>query len=212
MWGSLTARFLSWRNQRTSGECADEFVSSESVSEYRRYALLKCKSDAEDADKLTRRFADLIRTLRVELTDEPLSPHSECLSVQKNEITFTPSNINVNDVRSTQKEQFLMTRQMWRLYDGIHVVIDMSGMTTGIMTALVQNSSTEDMRVGLECWATIPCRILSIKIVSPRHFTAWSTMVRIGLKLMSQKLQQRTSIVSADEFVLERSKTKQSAM
>lgn len=168
------------------------------MQEYSTYAAKKVKRNCDELQQLLRRYSMLLSIFDVEFEDMPSFTGESVMIIDTNTLKFTPTKVTSERIWTEQKEHFLLSRQLWREHAGIHVIVDLSEMTLGFMTDLIRNSSTKDMSNGLECWATIPCPILSIELLAPRSFPGWKAVSLIGMRMMSSKLRQRTVITEFD--------------
>lgn len=91
-------------------------------------------------------------------------------------------------------------RALWRSTHDVNcVVLDFRRVTHATVARLMRSASAEDVRVGLDLWTSLPCRVKRVEILPPKHMVGWSAVSALGRTFLSKKMSERLHILSQTE-------------
>lgn len=182
---ALNARIAAWR-RRSSDRCSHALDPA-----YVAILSARWPNDEARVSELSKRHAALTAYLSGCDKGESFA----CMQVQGNRVVFVPSLIDPRRATEIQAYQFRLFRTLCEEHESIEVRIDCAAIDFRILCALLRESTADDMWAGLECWATMPCRVSRVEVISPRGLIGWSIMRQIGLSCLSHKIRERLVFV-----------------
>lgn len=151
----------------------------------------------EEALSASRKYARVIA--HVGATDAPHRPGLRSdLATQT--LVYDPSRFESDGLACELAAGASAMRALWRTTHEVScVVLDFRCVTHSTVARLMRSASAEDVRVGLDLWSSLPCRVKRVEILPPRRMVGWAAVSAVGRTFLSKKMSERLHILSGTE-------------
>ena len=136
--------------------------------------------------------------LRKSLKRQDYDKHDKIVIVKNNNIVFCP--FEVTDVFTSQSNAFNILEEYWKANDTVNELnIDITPATTENIKNILKNVSLEEIKIGIQIWETLPCRIKKINIYEPEKncHIVWVAKKLLPM-FVNKKVFQKLNFIKCD--------------